>query len=154
MKFFKYILAFSLALLLLTFAVSCDSPDASNGDGGDVSSSEPEADQTTEAAVAPKYTVIYPKGCSIYVRDEAKDLRSELRSSDGNLTVAFLNDENEEKEYEILIGNTNREESQSGKSEAGNAGWWVQTVGKKIVINGMTPDALSEAVKYFLENTI
>ena len=62
--------------------------------------------------------------------------------------------------YEILIGNTNRSESAQALEILKNSGmgrymdYIICTIGKKIVINGMTDEAISEAVNYFVENFI
>ncbi len=59
--------------------------------------------------------------------------------------------------YEILIGNTTRAETDTARkyllSEIGgrNNDYIICTVGKKIVILGMSDDALTAAVNYFIE---
>ena len=62
--------------------------------------------------------------------------------------------------YEILIGNTNREESKQAREYLiANAGGRVNdfiicTIGKKIVINAMNDDGLQKACEHFVNNFI
>ncbi len=62
--------------------------------------------------------------------------------------------------YEILVGNTNRAESKAAIDYLYDSGmgryqdYIICTMGKKIVINGITEDAIKNAVTYFVENFI
>lgn len=62
--------------------------------------------------------------------------------------------------YEILVGNTNRSESQAAINYLYNSGmgrymdYIICTMGKKIVINGVTDEATINAVTYFIENFV
>ena len=63
-------------------------------------------------------------------------------------------------QYEILVGGTNRAESQQAIDYLISAGegkyedYIICTIGKKIVINGMNDEATVKAVDYFIKNFI
>ncbi len=59
-------------------------------------------------------------------------------------------DENSVGQYEILVGDTNREESSSVSCERG--GWIICARGEKIVIQGGSITAIGAALDYFVEN--
>lgn len=76
-----------------------------------------------------------------------------------SVTPKNLTDDNEDGGKEILVGNTNRVETQVVKeklvSESSRINdYFIGTVGDKIVIYGMTDEALAVAAKYFAENYI
>ncbi len=62
--------------------------------------------------------------------------------------------------YEILLGDTNRPESKVAKEHLYDNGmgryqdYIICTMGKKIVINGITNEAIANAVTYFVDNFI
>ncbi|MEE0970508.1 MAG: glycosyl hydrolase [Clostridia bacterium] len=57
-------------------------------------------------------------------------------------------------EYEILIGDTNRAETQKAIKNLGYNDFVIKMSGKKLVIAGGSDDSTLKAVKYFLENYI
>ncbi len=76
-----------------------------------------------------------------------------------NANIKNQNDkEDGADKYEILIGATNRPESQQALDyiEAQGKGryndWIICTIGKKIVINAYNAESLNTAAKYFVEN--
>ena len=84
-----------------------------------------------------------------------------LKSIKDNLGVTFKNfgDSNDGTDkFEILIGNTNRPESETAldmmlsKGVGKHTDYIICVIGKKIVINAFTADALKKACDYFCEN--
>lgn len=80
------------------------------------------------------------------LKDNVKGLSNTADSSDGS------------DAYEILVGNTNRPESKFAYDYlVQNIGgrfddYIVCTIGKKIVINGLSDSAVANAAKYYLDN--
>ena len=117
------------AFMLLSMAVSCtpDTPDV--GESGSKSES-PSASQTpadtpaeTEPPAEPlkittgdkcNYTIVRPEKCSQSVIDAAFALRNALRDATGDtvfITQDYLYGDAKPEQYEIIIGQTTREES-------------------------------------------
>jgi len=60
-------------------------------------------------------------------------------------------DKSQRSEYEILVGDTNREESAEVKSTLGYLDWAIKLVGKRIVIVGGSAEATLAALNDFIE---
>ncbi len=76
-----------------------------------------------------------------------------------NVSIKSMMDtEDGTDKYEILVGNTNRPETETARQYMlANGGgryndWIVCSIGKKIVIYSQNADSLSTAAKYFLDN--
>lgn len=63
-------------------------------------------------------------------------------------------EETEIKEKEVLIGATNRKESNAHTEELAANDWYIRVIDGKIVINGGSESAVAAAVKYFIETYI
>ncbi len=63
-------------------------------------------------------------------------------------------DYEDDTDFEILIGNTNRPESQTALDKLQNesGSWIVCSIGRKIVINAVDPADLETAVEYYIDN--
>ncbi len=103
-----------------------------------------------------KYDIVRAENSSDKVYDAVKNLRSKINKLDCEATV--VKDTNKEKTYELLIGQTNREESAKAlkkleDNRRNNLGdFIVQVIGdKKIVINATDEKALIKAVNWFTE---
>ncbi len=112
-----------------------------------------------------------------YVDSSGKSVYRIVRTEDGNdLAVKVLaalksainapvknivdTNESGDDVYEILIGKTNRPETQTAKDYMVSEGhgrysdYIIRTIGKKIVIYSDNPETLSEATDYFINNFI
>ena len=107
------------------------------------SETEPQKEDTS-------YQIIYPQEGNKMISSLATKIKDDMNKKVKN-TVKIKSDTVKAREYEILLGHTNREESQPDVA-AGNAGWWVKTAGNKIIINAMTIQGMLQAVDYFLEH--
>ena len=105
------------------------------------------------------YTVIRAKNSSAQIDDAAKKIRSSLKAGFGG-TVKMTYDETVEDfdgNLEILIGNTNREETQKAKEVLKNnresyyLDFIIKVIGDKIVIYSENEAMLIKAVDYFAE---
>lgn len=92
--------------------------------------------------------------------DKASYLFKQMKTVLG-VTVKNQSDAEEDNDsYEILIGDTNRAESASAKDYlTANVGgrkddYIICTIGKKIVITGMTEEAIKAACEYFTANFV
>lgn len=161
----SFIRMFAVILLILVTFTGCDltggvktgDPDGSDdmiGDGGAIDSDSNSDESESESETEKKdvyYKIIYPDGCDRYISSLAVKLRDDINK---NTDHKVVNESDREKagEYEILIGNTNREESALSSGSVGNSGWWVSSFGDKIAINAKSRQGLLSAVEYFLEN--
>lgn len=105
------------------------------------------------------YRIIRPDGDKD-VLDIAASVYKNIKSNLG-LNIKNVSDTNDGADvYEILIGNTNRPESQQAIQYLRDNGngryndYIICTIGKKIVINGMTLEAIKAASEYFMANYV
>lgn len=105
------------------------------------------------------YRIIRPDGDKD-VLDIAASVYKNIKSNLG-LNIKNVSDTNDGADvYEILIGNTNRPESQQAIQYLRDNGngryndYIICTIGKKIVINGMTLEATKAASEYFMANYV
>lgn len=134
--------ALFLALLLVaaSLLISCNN-------GGKQNTDEPAVESDVIIAKDGKceYTVVYPDKHTQAEREAAIYIRNALRDFSGaavNLTTDWTKDEKTSDVKEILVGNTNREES---PNESGYD-YRVEVLGNKIVVNGKDDNSLYYAV--------
>ena len=160
----KRILSLVMALLL-TFALL-----AGCGDSEDSASGGQDANVDADGFSTAKVNYIAEDGASVYriIRPDGNTAMSaqaaivfkNMKDGLGVNIKNVLDSEDGTDMYEILVGSTNRAESQqaidylynSGKGRYGD--YIICTIGKKIVINGVTEDAVANAVDYFIKNFI
>lgn len=104
------------------------------------------------------YTVVYADGMSDLILDEARNLSSQLRET-FDIRVDRGSDtkisEPETEAYEILIGNTDREESKTAleylnsKRFNSQKDYLIKVMGEKIVIVANDEYVLAQAIRYF-----
>ncbi len=84
----------------------------------------------------------------------------QLKDALGTGIKNVLDSEDGTDMYEILIGDTNRPESQAAMDYLLSKGYGryndyiICTMGKKIVVNGMSVEAIENAANYFLQNIV
>ena len=142
--------ALFLALLLVaaSLLISCTN-------GGKQNTDEPAVESDVIIAKDGKceYTVVYPDKHTPAEREAAIYIRNALRDFSGaavNLTTDWTKDEKSSDVKEILVGNTNREES---PNESGSD-YRVEVLGNKIVVNGKDDNSLYYAVGAFVSRYI
>lgn len=105
------------------------------------------------------YAVVRPDKATLAEESGAKDIRAAIKENLG-VGVTLLRDkaiEDFDGNYEILIGNTNREESAVAKqrleeNRSNNAyDFIVKVIDDKIVINAMNDDYISTAAGWFVK---
>ena len=162
----KRILSLVMALLL-TFALlaGCgDSEDSASGGGQNGTAVDADGFSTAKVNYiaedgASVYRIIRPDG-NTAMSAQAAIVFKNMKDGLGVNIKNVLDSEDGTDMYEILVGSTNRAESQqaidylynSGKGRYGD--YIICTIGKKIVINGVTEDAVVNAVDYFIKNFI
>ena len=153
------VLCLSMSLVLLTGCGKTDSSDKNNSTNGVVDIISKEKVNFINDDGSSVYRIIRPQGdtgataAASVVFKQMKD----------GLSIGIKNVSDEEDGtdvYEILIGNTNRVESTQALDYLYDKGFGryndfiVCTIGKKIVIAGVSDEALSNAVDYFVKNYI
>ena len=142
---------------------AADTPAETPGEtGGDTSGdAEPETpgassestpdENATLINIDAKYVIIRPETCSDDVKAAAVELKNALAAVTGasvTLKEDFLYGDSQPDQYEILIGQTNREESAKAIEDLKYNDYTVEVAGDKLVITAYTDEKLLEAVEY------
>ena len=157
-------ISFLLALFVLLqcfFLVACNKKDEEEGTP-EVTTPEtttPGAPPVVEPEVYPevlvadlgKYNLICAQRTPANVMGQFWQLQSQMQKLSGIEPLAET-DRYEESEFEILVGATNREESQAFLSELLWDDYGYAIVGNKIVIAGHTNEGTLSAIKLFLQH--
>ena len=155
------ILARLLALMLCAAPLAGCSGDGGEGAAGSSSSDEtteataPEIDPSTKFAAdgEPIYTIVRPLDPTTLESGMGKKLRDVLLETIGvkfEIATDYDGQADNSQRFEILIGNTNRPESQKAAKElAENGGFIVREEGNKIVILGEGDNGLAMAFSEF-----
>ncbi len=154
----KRILSLVAVLVLLVGIFSaCGKKDSGDTDADSTASGLSTADVSLVEDGEAAYTVIRGESCT---NKETQAAMTVFRGyKELNVTPKNLTDETEDGGKEIVIGNTNRPETALVKemlvADAARINdYFIGTVGDKIVIYGMTDDALITAAEYFAANYI
>ena len=152
----------SLLLLASIFFTGCDLLKLVNGeDTDDIESHElPEELIIVDANGESKFTIIHALYGDKELQSTVNLLQTRINnkfSADIKMSSHIANGENgtvANDDFEILIGQTNRKESEDAFSRLENGEYVIRVDGNKLVITGSTPDAITEAVNVFMEKYI
>jgi len=169
MVFMKNTLRFCFCLfLILVTVLGLAACDAGKNDGGSTDSAVT-TDAVTEDDSAAKlvltrngaalFRIVYPDGCEQAVFDQVRVLRGALEDATG---VTFVSESDyigwdtvrDPEQYEIIVGRTNYEESETllqGLKQYDHA---VAIRGNKIYLTSYTAEGLFDAVQYFCDTVI
>lgn len=162
----KKFLLLLLALLLMTaFLAACD-----NGNGSSAEQTDPSTDQPIDPSQAESgdvvdgkmilikdgatvFDVIYPNGAGVNtdMRDALTALKAAILACGVTSYKQQVDVDNEPAEYEILVGATNRPESQIFKEDGSIADLYIRVVGKKVIVGGYTNNATAQAIYQFID---
>ena len=157
----KFLCLFLAALMMLTMLAACTRNDGDGGKEGETpaeSSGNTSKEGTGGADEEPaqlnldaKYVIIRPSDCSDEIKGAAnalKDAISEALGESVSMKEDFLYGEEKPTQYEILLGQTNREESVKALENIKYNDYTVEIAGDKLVIAAYTDDKLIEAIEY------
>ena len=130
------------ALSLALFACG-ETPSASTPKKTDPNT--PPEDEIPEFDIS-KYSVIYSNQLNSKATEAAGTVALLLTGSDFNAMVDKVTDPTE---LEILIGQTNRPESEEALALAKDGGFIIKMIGRKLVINAKDDGAIISAISYF-----
>lgn len=160
----RYIAVFLALLMVGTMAISChrDSPSdtgtSSDGTSGGTSSGD-DVEKLAKLLLVSEgksdYKIIYPENCSEYLFSSVKLLGEALKNYTGarlSQEGDFLLRDTQPGEYEILVGHTNRAESEKTVEKLGVGGYAVEADGTKLVLCGKEDEGTANAVDYFIRN--
>ncbi len=152
---YRKILACILALLsMLLLLTGCKGNTSDESDSADSSNVEEKVLTLVSAEGLTDYKIIYAKNDGDKVSNSADDLKNKINIR-FKCEMSINSDEQQEaSEREILIGKTNREESQSVVSELKSGKYVITVVNKKIVILGDSAELTEKAVENFLEQMV
>ncbi len=161
-RFVSLMMALFLMISLLA-ACGSDGADASNGSSAAVNADgfSTETVKFVDDNGESVYNIIRAQNFSGEAVAKAKELFTALKSA---VSVKNLKNQSDDAvkansdEYEILLGHTNRPESQTAldhlrtKSSGRSRDFIIATVGKKIVINAFSESGIMDAIDYFVAN--
>ena len=96
------------------------------------------------------YSIVMPRQISYLIGMNAEKIAKYY--ADKGFNMEIFEDMDEEKEYEIIIGDSTREASKSVKVEGDN--YVIKVVGKKVIIKGGNDLATWRATKYFYDEIV
>ena len=98
------------------------------------------------------YTIVYPKNATVLEVDAAKYLVANILKATGKEPMSIVNDATAEGAYEILIGNTNRTDTEyvtTADTKADNS-YTITVEANKTIITGGTNSAVNAGVIDFV----
>ncbi len=144
----------SVALLLLCIAIAISSctkaPDNTNEASQIYKNGESVVLADSEGC---EYTIVRSDTCDKSIKDVASKLCKEIKKATGNLPK-IKTDYGTKIDLEILIGNTNRQNSKDAASGLSEKDFNISFDGAKVAIVGGSDASTVEAVDYFIENYI
>ena len=151
-----------LGALLLVGCAKGDKPSDGTGTTASVKETETEASETVLPLTLvengkSRYTVVYPENADTKVIRAARTLTAALKSYTGadiKDQDDYLKKNETAPEYEILVGKTNRPESEEAYKDLAAGEYTVRIVGKKLVILGGTDNGTANAEDYFVEKVL
>lgn len=152
MKFCKCIIALLVVFFLMAGLLACNNDYPGNSD----SSTPVPAEKLILAANGiSNYQIVYPEGAPDALVAAASKLKGSVETS-GGVAINWVEDFFQEggydprSDYEILIGNVNREESAGVSDGLRYDDYVIRVVNKKILITGGSDDAVIKAVDEFI----
>lgn len=138
-----------IIILLITslLPVSCDNTESKNTNG--------DTDMNFTAENAAKYTIVRPDTATDYETAAAIKLRETLTRLTGEeiaVTTDWDGDDDNTNRPEILIGSTNRGQSETAFTALAGDDFIVRQIGIKLVVAAGSEDTLDAAVDYVLKN--
>ncbi len=153
------VLCLSVGLILSAGCGKSDQSGKNNSDVGEANIFSKEKVNFINDDGSSVYRIVRPKGDND-VTAAASLVLKKIKDGLGVGIKNFSDIEDGTDSYEILIGNTNRVESTQALDYlyAKNFGRYndfiICTIGKKIVINGISADAINNAAEYFVNNYV
>lgn len=157
----------SIILILVTCLAACKVNDTPPPDNKTTTTDTTTSAQPAETELSitdngrTKYKLVRSEDSSELVTDAASKLRRTIMEK-YNLSELLIGTDFEQRgadpsaryEYEILIGPTNRDESQSALASVGYNDFIICVSGKRVVIAGNNDQKTAAAVDYFIENCL
>ena len=132
-----------------------DNKKEQNKPSTDITTDKNESDDNeapnVETQVQPEnktYKIIYASNLNKHSVAACERLKSYL---EGNLAMQSDTDTREAETYEILVGNTNRSESQTVQNSLGEHDYQVKVQGEKLIIAGGNDAAIVNAIKTLMQ---
>lgn len=162
----KFLCAILVCLLIVPCVASCrghssptDTPSETDGSSSDTSPTD-EPGEVIAAAELEKYVLVRPDGAGSAMIDGVKELNAKIQQVYGvqlTLKSDFYKEGVEAfamSEYELLVGNTNRPETQEFLSGLRYLDYGYALVGKKLVIAGHTEETSLLALDRFISDRL
>ncbi len=142
----KKFIAAAMTLLILAGLFGCGQKNTETDSESETETVTDEQKSVLLVEELASYKVIYVDGLSLNSLKRVRALQTALEDKYGT-RVDSSSDKAEVGEYEILIGRTNRKESDEGAKRSPKVNdYSIVTVGKKIVVTAYTEEKLIEAI--------
>ncbi len=152
---YRKILACILAILsMLLLLAGCNGNTSNESSSTDSANAEEKTLTLVSEEGLTDYKIIYAKNDGEKVANSADELKDKINIRFKSEMSMSSDEQQEASEREILIGKTNREESQSVVSELKSGKYLITVVNKKIVISGDSAELTVKAVEDFLEQMV
>ena len=149
MKLIKYSVTIFIVCAIILGSVACESNEIS--EIGNIK----ETDEEFSGICFFDYAIIRSEKSSDVLTDEIARFYKDLtKISEHDAVYSIDSDTIYASEEEILIGHTNRSETQDILSQISENEYVIAVVGNKIVITGLNDTVTSMAVRYFSDNYI
>ena len=150
MKNLKKLLSVLLAVVfVLSMMVACNPTVEGPGESSTPTETDPPVPKKDPITLTTDYVVVRPEICNDAVEDAAISLTNALSDALGtrvSIKEDFLYGDMKPADYEILIGQTNREESAAVLETIKYHDYSISIEGKKLVIAAYTDDQVTAAV--------
>ena len=155
-KLLSMILAIICVLSVISACTPAEPPEETPEDGSSSETNPPEttAPPKDPITITADYVVVRPEICSDAAQQAAVDITNALSDALGSrvsIKEDFLFGDMKPAELEILVGNTNREESQKVLGGIRYNDYSISIEGKKLVIAAYTDAQITEAANYLLD---
>ena len=156
----KSFLCLLLAILSAFSLMGCQGGEGEgNPTSSDTGTQAPAAETFLDLVVSGKteYKIIYPEGASRDVMQAVSKLQDTIKTYTGAKIRDdddFLGHQDKVEPYEILVGNTNRDESQKHLQGMRYGEYTIAVEGTKLVLAAASDNAVTSAVNMFIKNVI
>lgn len=149
-RILSVIICLSLMLSALATLTSCNGDGESEGTDADSASELQKEPDTVYKEDLEKYSLVIPKNVGANLKAVAENMLETLNTSWRTSIAMVTDDAAEAGEYEILLGKTNRAETEQFAAKVGEGECGYGVVGRKIVIFADEENYVEKAVSIFL----
>ena len=145
-----------LSVIMLTSVFAACTEKSPSGEDSDITAAIDDSESATDEIKSSPYVIVIPEGVSDSIRVAAISLQSKILKETGyalEVDTDYVSWSDTPNEYEILIGNVDREELEL-EADIRYNDYVVRTVNKKWMLIGGSETATLAAIAYFSDECI